>query len=75
MPQPITKLEGTHQPNNVIDDPTTALPTVDTPRDITAEDSKLPQYASGYNNQFPHYTNSKDMESRDKDKDLVSNNN
>ena len=35
----------------------------------------MPQYASGYNNQFPHYTNSKDVESGNKDKDLVNNNN
>ena len=28
--QPITKPEGIYQPNNVIDDPTTVLPTVDT---------------------------------------------
>jgi hypothetical protein len=30
-PQPITESEGTYQPNNVIDDPTAVLPTVDTP--------------------------------------------
>ena len=29
-PQPITKFKGTHQPNNVIDNPTTILPTVNT---------------------------------------------
>ena len=29
--QPITKPKGTHQPNNVIDNPTAVLPTVNTP--------------------------------------------
>jgi hypothetical protein len=35
----------------------------------------LPQYTSRYNNQFLYYTNSKDAESGDKDKDLINNNN
>jgi hypothetical protein len=35
----------------------------------------LLQCASGYNNQFLYYTNSKNIESGDKDKDLVNNNN
>ena len=35
----------------------------------------MPQYTSGHNNQFLYYTNSKDAESGDKDKNLVSNNN
>lgn len=71
-PQPITEPAGTHQPDNVIDDPTAASPTVDTPRDVTAEDSKLPQRAGGHDNQFPHHTNSKDAESGDKDEDSVN---
>ena len=32
------------------------------------------QYAGGHDNQFLYYTNFKDVESRDKDKDLVNNN-
>ena len=39
-----------YQPDNIIDNPTAILPTVDTFWDITIEDSKLPQYAGGYNN-------------------------
>ena len=35
----------------------------------------MPQYTGGYNNQFLYYTNSKDAESEDKDKDLINNNN
>ena len=35
----------------------------------------MPQYTSGHDNQFPHYTNFKDVESGDKDKNLVNNNN
>ena len=35
----------------------------------------MPQYTGGYNNQFPYYTNFKDVESGDKNKNLVSNNN
>jgi len=31
LPQPITKPVGTHQPNNVIDNPTTTSPTINTP--------------------------------------------
>ena len=33
------------------------------------------QYASGYNNYFLYYINSKNIKSGDKDKDLVNNNN
>ena len=35
----------------------------------------MPQRAGGYNNKFLHYTNSKDAESGDKNKNLVNNNN
>ena len=48
--QPITEPEGTHQLNNIIDDPTAILLTVNTPWDIIVEDSKLPQYTGGYDN-------------------------
>ena len=35
----------------------------------------MPQHASGYDNQFLYYINSKDAESGNKNKDLVNNNN
>ena len=41
-PQLITKPKGTHQPNNIIDNPIAVLLTVNTPQDVTMEDSKLP---------------------------------
>ena len=41
LPQSITKPKGIYQPNNVIDDPTTISLTVNIPRDVTTEDSKL----------------------------------
>ena len=72
--QPIIEPESTHQPDDVIDDPITTSPTVDIFWDITAKDSKLLQCTGGHNNQFPHYTNSKDAESGDKNKDLVNDN-
>ncbi len=73
--QPITKPKGIHQPDNIIDIPTTTSPIINTLQDIITEDSKLPQLTSKYNNQFPYHTNSKDTESGDKDKDLANNNN
>ena len=75
LPQPIIESKGIYQPNNIIDNPTIVLLTVNTPRDIIAEDSKLLQHASGHNNQFLYYTNSKNTESGDKDKNLINNNN
>ena len=73
--QSITEPKGIYQPDDIIDDPITASLTVNIPQDITIEDSKLLQYTSRHNNQFLYYTNSKDIKSRDKDKDLVNNNN
>ena len=73
-PQPIIKPKGIYQPNNIIDDYTAVLLTINTPQNVTVKDSKLPQYISRYNNQFLYYTNFKNMENKNKNKNLVNNN-